>query len=362
MLLLIFTLSLTIGILFLYLSPQFGGKHTNQRLQEFGKSTNYQDGKFHNLINTPMDFPITKVIGEMLKPHPNRSPVGPVPVVKLNKSYFNESTGPRLTWFGHSAFLLELNEKRILLDPMFGISPAPHPLIGPKRYSKELPLEIDQMPYIDAVLLSHDHYDHLDYGSIKQLKEKVGMFYAPLGVGTHLLAWGIQPEKIKELDWWEETSLDDLRFVCTPARHFSGRALTDRFKTLWSSWVILEDSLQIYFSGDSGYGPHFKDIGERYGPFDIAMMECGQYNENWSSIHMMPEETVQAALDLDSELLMPIHWGAFSLAFHSWTDPVERALKAAKMTGLSITTPKIGEAILIDTPDFPEDHWWQSME
>ena len=189
LLVVIFTLSLITGILFLYLSPQFGGRHSKERLDKFSNSVNFRDGKFHNLITTNMDFAMGKMVAEMFKPHPNRSPESPVPVLKLNQSFFDKPVDSRLTWFGHSTFLLELDEKYILLDPMFGPSPAPHPMLGPQRYSAEMPLEIEQLPFIDVVILSHDHYDHLDYGSIKKLKDKVGKFYAPLGVGSHLLAW-----------------------------------------------------------------------------------------------------------------------------------------------------------------------------
>jgi L-ascorbate metabolism protein UlaG (beta-lactamase superfamily) len=348
--------------MFITFSPQFGGKHSKQSILDFNQSGRYKHGRFYNEVETEMDFSLGKVFSEFLRRDPRRNPVSDVPVLKLGDSFFNENKGARLTWFGHSAFLLELNGKRILLDPMLGESPAPHPLIGPKRYSKELPIEIEKMPFIDAVILSHDHYDHLDYGSIKKLKHKVGMFYTPLGVGSHLYSWGIAREKIKELNWWDETSLGDLRFVCTPARHFSGRAFTDRFNTLWASWVILAGDHRIYFSGDSGYGPHFKTIGEKLGPFDIAMMECGQYNENWKNIHMMPEETAQAGIDLQSELILPIHWGAFSLAFHSWTDPVNRVISKAEQLGIPVATPRIGESMILGAGSYPTMDWWCDVD
>ena len=181
---------------------------------------------------------------------------------------------------------------------MLSAVPAPHPLLGGKRFSKELTISIEKLPQIDAVILSHDHYDHLDYESIKKLHPKVGHFFAPLGLGVHLLEWGVPEGKITELDWWGQTTFEDLTLISTPSQHFSGRGLTDRDKTLWCSWVIQSEDEKIFFSGDSGYGDHFKSIGEKYGPFDFAMMECGQYNSLWSEIHMFPEETAQAGVDV----------------------------------------------------------------
>jgi L-ascorbate metabolism protein UlaG (beta-lactamase superfamily) len=246
----------------------------------------------------------------------------------------------------------------LLLDPMFGRSPSPFPIFGPKRYSVKLPIEIEELPTIDAVIFSHDHYDHLDYGSIRKLKAKVKQFIVPLGVAGHLVRWGVDPKIIQEHDWWDEFTFRGLTLASTPARHFSGRGLGGRDTSLWCSWVILSEDTRIFFSGDSGYGPHFKEIGSKYGPFDLTLMECGQYNERWAGIHMMPEETVQAHLDVQGKLMIPIHWGAFTLALHSWSDPVERAVKAAKQLGSAIATPRIGETVSIGAAEYPNSTWW----
>lgn len=265
----------------------------------------------------------------------------------------------RLTWFGHSAFLLEMDGKKILLDPMFGDTPAPHPWLGSKRYSDGLPIEIEKLPRIDFVIFSHDHYDHLDYGSIQKLKNKVGHFYVPLGVENHLIAWGVPASAISVLDWWDETNAMGIELICAPARHFSGRGLMDRASTLWCSWIIKGKEQKIYFSGDSGYGPHFKEVGDKHGPFDIALMECGQYNEQWEAIHMMPEQTAQAGVEVQAKMIMPIHWGAFTLALHSWTDPVERVLLEAKELDLPVATPIIGEPIIVGDSLYPKSTWWK---
>lgn len=204
---------------------------------------------------------------------------------------------------------------------MLGESPSPHPLLGPKRYSNELSIPVEKLPYIDAVVISHDHYDHLDYESIMKLKDKVGRFYVALGVSTHLIEWGIEPDKITELDWWKESDADDFTFICAPARHFSGRGLSNRFTTLWASWIVKTENSTVYFSGDSGYGPHFKEIGNRYGPFDFVMLECGQYNELWKDIHMMPEQTVQAAIDLKASTRTGSSVARGNLGGDTWTGP-----------------------------------------
>lgn len=221
-----------------------------------------------------------------------------------------------------------------------------------------LPIAIEKLPKIDAVVISHDHYDHLDYESIKKLKTKVDAYFVPLGVGVHLEAWDIDSTKITEMDWWEEKTFENIQLVCAPAQHFSGRKFSNGQSTLWSSWIIKTDSTSIYFSGDGGYGTHFKEIGEKYGPFDFAMMECGQYNKMWPDIHMFPEETAQAGVDIQAKAIMPIHWGAFKLALHSWTDPIERVSKKAEELQIHLVAPEIGEPIVINALPKSNMVWW----
>ncbi|MDY8136030.1 MBL fold metallo-hydrolase [Aquimarina sp. 2201CG5-10] len=350
--------------LFIKLSPEFGGKATKEQKAIYATSDNYKDEKFVNKNEVQLDMSFRdmgKSIIGYFKPQPKTVPKENLSVKKIDSLNIVEHNGKtRLIWFGHSTFLLQMNAKNILIDPMFGEVPAPHPLLGSKRFSKELPIEVEKLPEIDAVLISHDHYDHLDYGTIKKLKSKVKMFYTPLGVGAHLQEWGIAKERIVELDWWQETTFEDLIFRCTPAQHFSGRGLTDRTKTLWSSWIIQSQTENIFFSGDSGYASHFKEIGEKYGPFDFAMIECGQYNEMWPDIHMFPEETAQAGLDVKAKTVMPIHWGAFKLAMHTWTDPVKRVTEKAKELNIDIITPQIGTSILLEDLITSSSSWWKS--
>lgn len=359
-------LSIILGFFMAGIFPQYGGTPTQQQISDYEKLDNYKDDIFINQIPTSMNMKFGDYFStsmEFFMGSEDRQPKGKIPVEKIDSlDIVNNKSLPRITWFGHSAFLLELQGKNILIDPMLGETPSPHSWLGNPRYYKKLPIEIEKMPYIDAVIISHDHYDHLDYGSIMKLKDKVGHFYVPLAVGSHFREWGIEESKITELNWHEKAQHDNLTFICAPARHFSGRGLTDRNETLWASWIIKSPSQNIYFSGDGGYGPHFKEIGEKYGPFNFAMMECGQYNEKWGAIHMMPEETVQAFIDVKGGLLMPIHWGAFTLALHSWTDPIERVTAAAKKLNVPIATPKVGEPIIIGDETYPTSRWWEDVD
>lgn len=351
-----------VAVLFINLSPQFGAAPSKAQKAEYAKTDHWADGKFKNQIPSEMDIDYPKTLREWFKKDPARSPARNVEVLRIPAEGFNTNNNPRLTWFGHSAFLLEMDSKVLLLDPMLGKVPSPHPWLGSARYNNEMPLSIAAMPQIDAVIISHDHYDHLDYGSIDSLKNKVKHFFVPLGVENHLISWGVDAERITVLDWGQETTFEGIELACTPSRHFSGRGLFDRASTLWCSWVIKGKDTKIFFSGDSGYGPHFKEIGQQHGPFDIALMECGQYNEDWHAIHMMPEETAQAGIDVQAKLIMPIHWGAFTLSLHSWTDPVERVIKKADELGIAVTTPAIGEPLLIEGNEFPHRNWWKEFE
>lgn len=353
-------------VIFVNTSPQFGGKPTKEQKLIYATKGYYKDGKFMNQIPSEIEIGIKDIpslIYKQFKSDPNRQPSGKFDIQYIDSLdiELKPDSITRLTWFGHSTFLLEIAGKKILLDPMFGDVPAPHPWLGKSRYSNGLPIEIEKLPKIDAIIMSHDHYDHLDYGSIMKLKEKTELFYMPLGVGAHFRKWGVAENRIHELAWWDDIILDSLKFTCAPARHFSGRGFGDRAATLWASWVIQSPDKNVYFSGDSGYGPHFKEIGEKFGSFDYAMMECGQYNEKWQAIHMMPEETIQAAVDINAKITQPIHWGAFTLSLHNWTDPIVRASAEAGKRGIQLCTPEIGEPVLIGQ-QHPNSKWWEKVK
>jgi L-ascorbate metabolism protein UlaG (beta-lactamase superfamily) len=351
------------GALFLNLSPEFGGSHSEADKTRYLQSGHYENGIFVNETPTSMDMSFANMkepMKKMLAGVPNQTPGFELPVIAADpEEVAANRQRNRLMWFGHSAFLLQLDGKNILLDPMLGMVPAPHPWFGQKRYFPKLPITLEDLPPIDAIVISHDHYDHLDYGSIKKLEAKTREFYVPLGVGAHFRAWGIAEERIHEMNWWDEADFEGIKLAFAPSRHFSGRGISDRSATLWGSWVILGQEDSLYFSGDGGYGPHFKEIGEKYGPFDFAMMECGQYNKSWSQIHMMPEETAQAAVDISARLMMPIHWGAFTLAVHAWNEPPERASKKAAELSMPFITPKIGEYIEWNAESPASSDWWK---
>ncbi len=363
----ILTILVLVGVLFINLSPQFGGKATTEELAAYARTGHFENGIFIN--NEPIEMEldchsIQQMLKETLRPDPNVAPKQDIQVKKVSpESILNKSDSlVRLTWFGHSTFLIEIDGKNLLLDPVFGQYAAPHPLLGRKRYNSKMPINIAELPPIDAIIISHDHYDHLDYESIKQLKDKTDRFFVPLGVDNHLERWGVDSTKISTMDWWEERKYNDLVIAFTPSRHMSGRRLNDQSTTLWGSWVLKGTKKNIFFSGDGGYGKHFKEIGEKYGGFDFALMECGQYNKLWSDVHMIPEQTVQASIDINARLIIPIHWGAFTLATHSWTDPIERVTKEAKKLNLPIATPQIGEPIVGSHSNVPESEWWKTVQ
>jgi L-ascorbate metabolism protein UlaG (beta-lactamase superfamily) len=350
-----------IGVaIFLYTSPEFGASSKGESAEKIAKSSNFKDGKFNNAEATEVSTGFKwGTIPEFFRKG-DKVPDWSLPVDKMSVEEVaaTPDSVTKLTWFGHSALLLEIDGKKIFLDPMLGKVPSPVSFLGEPRFNDTLPLSIESIPDLDAVLISHDHYDHLDYGSIVKLKDRVAKFYVPLGIKAHLVSWGVSEAKIVEMDWWEETELEGIKFISTPARHFSGRGLLDRATTLWCSWVILGKQEKIYFGGDSGYGTHFKEIGNKFGPFDFAMLECGQYNEQWANIHMMPEQTVQASVDLQADLMMPIHWGSFKLALHKWSEPAERASAEAKRLNVRMATPKIGESIILGD-QAPQTEWWK---
>jgi L-ascorbate metabolism protein UlaG (beta-lactamase superfamily) len=355
----IISVLLVLAILFFKYYPPLGGKVSKARKGYFLDSLNFRRGKFTNQAPTAMKLDLQTVIsilGDLMQGSPNRRPLGPIPIQPLTDG----EQANQVTWFGHSTLLLELGGKRLLLDPVFSQTASPFPLFGSKRYSKVLPVEIADLPSLDIVLITHNHYDHLDYASIRKLRHKVGTFLVPLGVGSHLACWGVPPAKIREFDWWQEAEIEGLSIAALPARHYSGRGLFDRNQTLWCSWRIATEQVNIYFSGDSSYGPHFKEIGQKYGPFTMTLMECGQYDKRWTVNHMMPEETVNAHIDLRGESMLPIHWAAFTLAFHAWTEPIERAIIAAKAKGVRVITPLLGEKVVIGAK-YPETAWWRAL-
>jgi L-ascorbate metabolism protein UlaG (beta-lactamase superfamily) len=330
-------------------SKQFGGKITKDLFEQYKQSPNWNNGKFQNIEDTSLHISLSKMPGIIYRQFTGkaeREPSKPLPVKPLNKTTFlQESETPKMVWYGHSVLLLRLHGKTLLIDPMLGPNASPIAPIATKRFSNNTLDLIDDLPEIDLLLLTHDHYDHLDYESIQKLKAKIKQYYVALGVKRHLVRWGISPDTITEFDWWDATYFNDIHITFTPTRHFSGRGISDRQKSLWGGWVFKTPKHNLWFSGDGGYGKHFKTIGEKLGPFDIAWMECGQYNEHWHQIHMYPEESIQAAIDANATTVMPVHWAGFTLAPHHWKEPVERFVAAAKQAAMEYFVPELGEVV-----------------
>ncbi|HEV7380668.1 MAG TPA: MBL fold metallo-hydrolase [Dyadobacter sp.] len=342
----------------------FGKNPEGARLERIKKSPNYKDGSFVNFVDTPVSAPNSNMfkltLQFLFKDKDDTDPAFTVPSIKRELKT-KPSEKPTLTYFGHSGYMLQIDGKNILMDPVLSERTSPVQWAGTKSYPGTNIYKVQDLPEIHYIFLSHDHYDHMDYETIKQFAGKPTKFVVPLGVGAHLEHWGVNPAQITELDWWENTNaVMGAKVTATPARHFSGRSLA-RGKSLWASYVFETPGYKIFLGGDSGYESHFKKIGEQFGPFDLAILECGQYNEMWPYIHMMPEETAQAGVDLGAKIVWPVHWGRFTLGLHPWNESPQRIAKKAKEIGLRLTTPMIGEQIILDTV-YPDKNWWEDTK
>lgn len=344
---------------------QFGGKVTKNDIDKYQNSEHWKKGCFQNLEHTTLgakltDFP--KIIYKQLSNRKVRIPQQPLPILPFDKeSFLTPSNYAKFIWYGHSVVLIQIMGKTILIDPMLGPNTTPIAPITTKRFSIDTLDLIDEFPEIDLILLTHDHYDHLDFASIDKLRHKTKKYYVAMGVERHLKHWGIAEDRITEFDWWQKGMFEEIEITFTPTRHFSGRGLTDRSKTLWGGWAIKSPNQNIWFSGDGGYGSHFKTIGERLGPFDLGLMECGQYSEDWRSIHLFPEEAIKAAIDAKVGKVLPVHWAGFALSYaHTWQEPAKDFVKYAKASNLDYMLPKLGE--LLDTFSNTKDTWWQQFK
>ncbi len=346
--------------LFLKTYYQFGGSPNVESQIVIKSSDNYILGKFKNLNDLPR-YKIDKgqpnqkdpSLKDWFFPPKDKNPNIPLPSVQFNASKLIDSN---FSWLGHSTVLINTGGQIIITDPVFNRA-SPIPIIG-KPFAYEIPTTIEDLPKINVVIISHDHYDHLDAKAMKIFSKRVEHFIVPLGVKGHLIEWGIEENKISELDWYQSKIYKGIQFILTPAQHFSGRSFTDHRKTLWGSWVIKSNNLNLFFSGDSGYTSSFKDIGDKYGPFDLAFIECGGYNSNWADVHMFPYEVVQASIDLNAKSFIPISWAKFDLSIHSWNEPIIRVTANSKERNVNISTPMIGE--IFDINNLPNDRWWEN--
>ncbi|MFE6407411.1 MBL fold metallo-hydrolase [Streptomyces sp. NPDC057837] len=349
----------------------FGADPRGERMARIRRSPHFKDGVFQNPggpartrpSGSALDF--AKVFFDK-DTRPRRAPGGPVPVHSTTLADIARppTTGLRLTWMGHSSVLAEIDGRRVLFDPVWGERCSPFPFAGPKRLHP-VPVPLAALGPVDVVVISHDHYDHLDLPSIKALAGTDTLFAVPLGVGAHLERWGVPADRLRELDWHESTKIAGLTLTATPARHFCGRGLRNTQHTLWASWVVAGDEHRIYHSGDTGYFEGFKEIGAEHGPFDATMIQIGAYSDFWPDIHMTPQEGVRAHLDLqggpEHGLMLPIHWATFNLATHPWAEPGEGTRSAAGAVGARLALPRPGEPFEPTAGTVPSAPWWRGV-
>ncbi|SFJ89627.1 MBL fold metallo-hydrolase [Amycolatopsis sacchari] len=334
----------------------FGGRPD---LEVMKRSPQFRDGRFQNLAPPVPQTASTgrDLLREMLFGGQRRKPAGPIPLVPPPADH--PADGLHVTWYGHSSTLVEIEGRRILIDPVWAKRVSPSRLIGPKRMH-EPPCRLEDLPPLDAIIVSHDHYDHLDAAAVRTLARiQDAPFIVPLGVGSHLRRWRVPAERIIELDWHESTEISGVRITAADAQHFSGRAFT-RNNTLWASWIIAGPNRRLFYSGDSGYFDGYRRIGEKYGPFDAALVQIGAYHPSWPDIHMTPEEGVAAHLDARGGVLIPVHWATFRLALHGWNEPADRVWREAKAHDITLAVPRPGERLDLD--NLPAvDPWWQAL-
>jgi L-ascorbate metabolism protein UlaG (beta-lactamase superfamily) len=340
----------------------YGAMPRGSRRERVLRSPQFHDGAFFNRVSThtairPHDD--RHRLREFLFDREVRKPKGPIPIVR------DQAQAPvgtlNITWYGHASSLVEIDGAAVLFDPIWSDRCSPSRLFGPHRLH-EPPVPLETLPRLDAVVISHDHYDHLDMPTIQTLVESQpeALFVVPLGVGAHLEAWHVPVDRIVELDWNENTTIAGLTLTCTPGQHFSGRTMTKRNYTLWSSWVVVGPTRRVFYTGDTGYFDGFTAIGEEFGPFDASLIQIGAYDTAWPDIHMMPEEGVAAHVDARGGLMIPVHWGTFTLAFHPWAEPIDRVWREAKDRGVTLAVPRPGERVDVDNPPAP-DAWWSAL-
>jgi len=337
-----------------------GGRATGPRLERMRKSPEWRGSHFEN--PQPLVNDIRAAVVTLFKPDTNAAPRSQLSPARLDPRRFATppDSGLRVTWMGHSTILLEIDGHRFLTDPIWSERVGPVTFSGPKRWYPPL-IALKDLPPLDAVVLSHDHYDHLDYATVVALRERNPTFVAPLGVGAHLERWGVPANRIVELDWWDSRVFGDLTLRAVPARHASGRVLlVDDGAKLWSGYAFLGAHHRVYYSGDTGLFPGLRTIGERLGPFDLTMIEIGQYDRAWPDWHLGPEQAVEAHRRVRGAVMLPVHWGLFALASHGWTEPIERALAAGHSAGAVVITPRPGQSVE-PIEEKPQERWWPKL-
>jgi L-ascorbate metabolism protein UlaG (beta-lactamase superfamily) len=356
-----FGIALALVTLFAWLDVRvaLGAKPDGPRLTRIEASPQWNGERFVNGIPR-VDGPVWETTKRWISGAEDSVPDRALDVVTRRREDFAVAHEDlRVTWFGHSSSLVELDGQRILFDPIWGERCSPSSFAGPARWYAPV-IALAELPELDAVVISHDHYDHLDHPTIVALAARGTRFVVPLGVGAHLERWGIPAAQLVELDWWEETRVGSLRVVATPARHFSGRSLGQADQTLWAGWALI-GRRRVFYSGDTAMLPEFAEIGARLGPFDLTLIEVGAYDQAWADVHLGPEQAVRAHQMVRGGLLIPVHWGLFDLALHPWTEPIERTLAAAAIAGVEVASPRPGESVVLDPRVAPSERWWPSI-
>lgn len=357
-LLLIFALLAMAAEIFLLFWPSLGKNPTKEQQVEYGRRSDaFYDGVFH----TPEKFELIVETDHKSNKNTELTPEGKIPVNKITELPKAEIDDLTITWFGHSTSLLQIHGMTVLIDPVLSEYSSPVGFIGAKRMA-EVPMPAEDIPEIDVLLISHDHYDHLDYQTIKDIDKKVNNYCVPLGVENHLERWGVDSEKIHTMAWWEDAKIDGLTISSTPSQHYSGRLPWGNNLTLWSSYFIQDEYHKVYYTGDTGYGEFFKDIRSRYGEPELVLSEDGQYDQEWPYCHMSPEEVLKAAKDIGTEWLIPVHWAGFVLSRHAWDDPAERLTTLAVDSEIAVSTPRIGETINYNDINNYQEKWWHEVK
>jgi L-ascorbate metabolism protein UlaG (beta-lactamase superfamily) len=355
--LLLVAVALAIATWVVFQLPSFGGTADGARLERMRQSPQFHNGRFENtppyVSNMSLRRELHDYLGDQV-----REPRFEVPVQKMAADDLAKPVAPGLRswWLGHASVLIELDGVRILTDPVLSQRASPFQFLGPARLHP-VPLALEQWKNIDAVVISHDHFDHLDMHTIRHLANGGTHFYVGLGIGAHLERWQVPPAQIHEMDWWEQANIKGVAIHCTPARHYSGRTSMNN-STLWASWMVKGPTHSMYFSGDTGYAGHFKAVHERLGAPQLALIKVGAYGDTWMDIHMNPESAVQAYQDLGATTLLPVHWATFNLAYHDWAEPMVRTVRAASANGVQVVTPRVGEKFEFGQP-FNNKAWYQ---
>ena len=347
--------------LWLVARDAMGGAVSGERLARAERSPQWRGGQFRNRLPR-VDGPAGRIWREFLFGGSEyRTPDVPIPVVRRSRADYRTppASGLRVTWLGHSTLLLEIDDRRVLIDPVWGERASPFSFMGPRRFHAP-PLALAELPPVDVVVISHDHYDHLDMPTVKALAARGVRWVAPLGVGAHLRAWGVAEHDVTELDWWNAVQVNGLTLTATPARHFSGRGLGDAGRTLWAGWAIAGATHRVFYSGDTALHDEFAEIGRRLGPFDLTMIEAGAYSALWADVHLGPEQAVLAHRLVGGGVMLPVHWGLFDLALHGWTEPIERVLAAADSQGVRAAAPRPGDMVEPATLERPI-RWWPAV-